>query len=78
MMSVIVKTLTKRKGPAARKIATIPSFDIAEQTLRQLPTGGVHAPIAKLETRIMPSSLIYSRNLYWDSRNWRRGWDSNP
>ena len=51
----ITATLAARNGAAPRKIEPIPSLEIAAQTFRQLPTGGVQAPTAKPETRITPN-----------------------
>ena len=43
MQRIMVTTLAARNGSAPTKIGPMPSRDTAEQTLRQLPTGGEQA-----------------------------------
>ena len=46
MVNTNTMTFAKRNGAAEMKIVPIRSPDTTEQTLRQFPTGGVHAPTA--------------------------------
>ena len=55
MHKIMVATLAARKGSAPMKIGPMPNRETAEHTLRQLPTGGEQAPIARPETSTMPN-----------------------
>ena len=52
-----VKTFATRKGRAPRNMMPILRPETAEHTLRQLPTGGVHAPTASPITSITPNNM---------------------
>ena len=57
MIKAKTRTLASRKREVLRKIVPMRSPDTAEQTFRQLPTGGVQAPTAKPETRTTPNKI---------------------
>ena len=52
-----VKTFAARKGRAPRNMMPILRPETAEHTLRQLPTGGVHAPTASPITSTTPNNM---------------------
>ena len=52
-----VKTFAARKGSAPLNMTPILRPETAEQTFRQLPTGGVHAPTASPITRTTPNKM---------------------
>ena len=68
VMRIITATFAARKGAAPRKIVPMPSFEIAAQTLRQLPTGGVQAPTARPDTRASEASLPVAHGLSFAKR----------
>ena len=55
MHRIMTKTFAARKGRAPTKIGPMPKRETAEQTLRQLPTGGEQAPTASPDTRTIPN-----------------------
>ena len=52
-----VMIFASKKGAAPLNILPILSPVIIEQTFKQFPTGGVHAPTAKLTTKITPNKI---------------------
>ena len=55
LIKINVRTFAARNGMVPPNIAPIPSPEIAEATLIQVPTGGVTAPTANPVMRIAPN-----------------------